>query len=88
MFAAAYPVKSGKAEDIDGALKEFINDFGAPDSMIMDGARSQASKGSLFMARLRRNWVTPVITPPHRPNMNPCETVIRELRKRWYRAIF
>ena len=88
MFAAAYPVKTGKSEDIDSALKEFINDFGAPETMTMDGARSQVTRGSLFMSRLRRNRITPMITPPHRPNMNPCETVIRELRKRWYRAIF
>ena len=43
MFAAAYPIKSGKAADIDEALKGFIQDFRAPESMISDGAKAQTS---------------------------------------------
>jgi len=56
--------------------------------MIVDGAKSQTQRGSAFVSRLRRNRVEPVITNPYRPNMQPAETVIRELRKRWYRGIF
>ena len=48
----------------------------------------QTAKGSSFQAILRKNHVPSVITQPHRPNQNPAETVIRELRKRWYQAIF
>jgi len=88
MFAAAYPVESRKGTDIDQALKDFIQDYGAPESMICDGAKSQTERGSAFVARLRRNRVVPIISNRYRPNMNPCETVIRELRKKWYRAIF
>jgi len=88
MFAAAYPVPSGQGDHIDQALKDFIQDYGAPDSMTMDGAKAQTARGSAFIARLRRNRITPIICNPYRPNFNPSETVIRELRKKWYRAIF
>ena len=88
MFVAGYPTTSAKALDIDVTLKDFINDCGAPTTMTMDGAKSQTARGSAFMSRLRRNHITPIISGPYRPNMNPCESVIRELRKKWYRAIF
>ena len=82
MFAAACPISS-KA-DCDIALKKFLRDYGAPDSMTTDGSREQTAKGSKFQAILRKNNVRSIITQPHRPNQNPAETVIRELRKRWY----
>ena len=88
MFAAAYPTKSGKGCDIDESLRDFIRDYGAPETMICDGAKSQTSRGSEFVARLRKNRIVPVVSNSKHPNMNPCEGVIRELRKRWYRAIF
>ena len=86
MFCEAYPI--AKKSDCDDALKQFIKDYGAPDVMITDGSREQTSKGSKFQATLRKNNVTSVVTQPHRPNQNPSETVIRELRKKWYRAMF
>ena len=86
MFCKAYPI--AKKSNCDEALKQFIRDYGAPDVMITDGSREQTSKGSKFQATLRKNNVTPLVTQPHRPNHNPSETVIRELRKKWYQAIF
>ena len=86
MFCEAYPIKS--KGDCDLALKKFITDYGAPDTMVTDGSREQTSRGSKWQAILRKNNITGVVTQPHRPNQNPAETVIRELRKRWYRNIF
>ena len=54
MFAAAYPVETARGTDIDQALKDFIQDYGAPDCMICDGAKAQTERGSAFVARLRR----------------------------------
>ena len=88
MFCEAYPIRDKTKVEVDGALKRFIKEYGAPDSMITDGSREQTAKGSLFQRTLRKNNIDGVITPPHRPNLNPVETVIRELRKKWYRAIF
>jgi len=86
MFCAAYPII--KKSDCHVALKRFIIDYGAPDSMITDGSREQTSKGSDFSKRLRKSDIRQVITPPYRHNLNPVELVIRELRKRWYRSMF
>ena len=86
MFAEAYPI--AKKSDCGDALRRFLTDYGAPDSMITDGSKEQTGRGSEFQRLLRKNHVPSIVTQPHRPNQNPAETVIRELRKRWYRAIF
>ncbi|MEM7375751.1 MAG: hypothetical protein AAF587_44570, partial [Bacteroidota bacterium] len=88
MFCEAYPMKDKTGNSCSDALKKFIRDYGAPISMITDGSREQTARGSAFNATLRKNKIEPVVTQPHRPQQNPVETVIRELRKRWYRAIF
>ena len=49
MFVDAYPIPSGSGNDEDQALKLFILDYGAPDSMIMDGSKPQPSRSSVFM---------------------------------------
>ena len=41
MCAVAYPLPSGKRNDIYQALKDFIQDYGAPDSMTMGDAKAQ-----------------------------------------------
>ena len=40
------------------------------------------------MARLKKNQITQIISNSRQPNMNPCETVIRELGKKLYQSIF
>ena len=86
MFAEAYPI--AKKSDCGNALKQFLIDYGAPDTMMMDGSHEQTAKGSNFQVILRKNHVPSIIMQPHRPNQNPAETVIHELRKHWYQAIF
>ena len=86
MFAEAYPIT--KKSDCHEALNTFLRDYGAPDSMIMDGSKEQTQKNTKFQATLRKNNVLPIITLPARPNHNPSESVIREVRKKWYRAVF
>ena len=49
MFAAAYPISTGKGEDVDVALKQFIEDYGAPEVMISDGSKAQTSYKSPFV---------------------------------------
>ena len=88
MVAAAYPIPSGSGNNADQALKQFIFEYGVPDSMTMDGSEAQTSRSTAFTARLRINKVMLIVANPYQPNMNPCEVVIWELRKKWYRAIF
>ena len=80
MFAEAYPITHKK--DCGNALKQFLREYGAPDVMITDGSKEQTKPGTAFQSILRKNNVWSVNTPPHRPNYNPAETIIRELRKR------
>ena len=49
MFAAAYLMPSGPGNDVDQALTEFILDYGAPDSMTMDGSIAQNSRNLAFL---------------------------------------
>ena len=86
MFCEAYPIVS-KA-DCDQALKRFIIEYGAPDVMVTDGSPEQTGRNAKFQSTLRKNKVRSSVTNRYSPNQNPVETVIRELRKRWYRAIF
>ena len=86
MFVEAYPI--AKKSDCDDALKEFLRDYGAPDLMITDGSKEQTLPRTKWQARLQKNNIPSVVTPPHCPNSNPAETAIRELRKQWYWGIF
>ena len=86
MFCEAYPIPTkGSCHE---ALKLFLKEYGAPDTMVTDGSREQTSKGTMWQSTLRKNGVTGVVTNAHRPNQNPVETVIQELQKKWYRAMF
>jgi hypothetical protein len=84
-FAAVYPMDSkGKAGD---AFKEFCNEFGVPDKLTFDGSKEQTKGGTTFMKEIRKHNVDYHIIEPERPNQNPAEGVIRELRKRWFRIM-
>eukprot|EP00934_Nitzschia_sp_Nitz4_P004494 Nitzschia sp. Nitz4//scaffold699_size1639//47//1622//NITZ4_009318-RA/size1639-snap-gene-0.2-mRNA-1//-1//CDS//3329556654//4484//frame0 len=86
MFAAVYPITTkGQCHE---TLKQFIADYGAPIRMITDGSAEQTGHLTEFHSRLLRYDIPHHIAGPYRPNQNPAETVIRELRKRWYRTIF
>ena len=74
MFVEAYPI--AKKSDCGNALKQFLIDYGAPDSMTTDGSREQTAKGSNFQVVLKKNHVPSIITQPHRLNQNLAETVI------------
>ena len=49
--------------------------------MTMYGSKAQTGRSSVFIAKLRRNQVIRIVANPNRPNINPCEVVIRDLRK-------
>lgn len=46
IFAAAYP--NEKTSNCHAALKQFISDYGAADSMITDGLKEQTGAGTEF----------------------------------------
>ena len=56
--------------------------------MVTDNAKEEIGKNTVFQAALRKNNIRSLTTNIYSPRQNPAETVIRELRKKWYRAIF
>lgn len=49
----------------DSALKQFITDYSALDSITTDGSGEQTSQGSFWQARLCRNNIIGIIRTPH-----------------------
>ena len=82
-FAEVYPMASKK--DAGSALKTFCYEFGVPDELTIDGSKEQNSPGTLFMKTCRKYDIRVTRTEPERPNENPAEGVIREIRRKWFR---
>ena len=85
-FVEAYPIV--QKGDCHQPLKRFVKEYGSPYEMISDGSKEQTGRRTEFANLLRRYDVNHKIIEPERHNQNPCEGVIRELRKKWYRTIF
>ena len=74
-------------DSIGYSLLNFAHEFGAPEELIFDGAQSQVGPNTLFMKTLRKLFIKYHVSLPRRPNENPSEGGIRELKKRWYRIM-
>ena len=82
IFYKIYSIKNKTGASVDSVLKRFFKKYGVSEKIITDRSKKQISKKSLFLATLRKNRITPEITLPYRPNHNPCEIVIKKLRKK------
>ena len=85
-FAVAYPIVS--KSQAHEPLNAFVRDYGAMDLLISDGANEQVGRHTQFQATLRKYNITHKASERERPNQNPAEGVIREIRRRWYRLIY
>ena len=86
-FSVCYPLQDAKSETLAYTLNNFISDYGAPERLTFDGAQAQAGKHTEFMQCIRRHHIKHHISAPRRPNENPAEAAIREVKKRWYRIM-
>ena len=86
-FSAVYPDTSATGNALGQAYLDFCHDFGVPEHLTFDGATAQVGKKTLFMRSLRKNRSDFHVSSPRRPNENPAEGAIRELKKRWYRVM-
>jgi hypothetical protein len=86
-FQKPYHVQKADGATIGYTLSEFISDFGAPDQLTYDGAAIQVGLKTRFMDLIRRYEIKYHVSAPRRPNENPAEGGIRELKKRWYRIM-
>jgi hypothetical protein len=69
------------------ALRQMGRDYGIMENLTIDGSKEQTAKGSLFMQTMKKNDVQFHITEPYRHNQNRAETVIRELKRKWFRTM-
>ena len=69
------------------ALKSFCREYGVPEHLTFDGSKEQNGRNTESMRQIRQNDIDHQRIEPEFHNQNPCEGVIRELRKKWYRVM-
>ena len=84
-FSACYHMKKANGESVGGSLRDFVSDYGRPDHLTYDGAAVQTGKGTDFHKTARKHEIRYHVSAPRRPNENPAEGAIREIKRRWYR---
>ncbi len=84
-FVKAYPMER---KSLAGqALRQFIRDFGVPEQLTSDGASEQTGPKTEFMQNVRKYEIEHHVSEPHRPQQNRAESVIREVKRRWFRQM-
>ena len=86
-FSACYPVTAANGDLLGQTLRDFSHDFGVPEHLTFDGAMAQVGGSTLFNRTLREYYIKYHVSSPRRPNENPGEGCIREIKKRWYRLM-
>ena len=86
-FAVCYPMTAASGQLIGQSLKDFTHDFGIPNHLTFDGAQAQVGKGTLFMKTVKQYDIKYHVSAPRRPNENPAEGSIGQLKMRWYRVM-
>ncbi|KAI2502896.1 Reverse transcriptase (RNA-dependent DNA polymerase) [Fragilaria crotonensis] len=86
-FKACYPLQKVDGNSVGDALTQFISDYGVPERLTFDGASVQTGPKTRFMDAIRRYEIKYHVSGPRRPNENPAEQGIHELKKRWYRLM-
>ena len=86
-FHVCYPMSNAKGVTIGYTLRDFCHDFGVPANLTFDGALAQVGRNTEFMKAIRKYHIEYHVSGPRRPNENPAEGAIREVKKRWYRIM-
>ena len=84
-FNAVYHLRSANGDSIGYSLSDFVSDYGAPEHLTFDGAQVQVGSNTQFRNTIRKNDIKYHVSGPRRPNENPAEGNIREIKKKWYR---
>ena len=69
------------------ALRQFIRDFGVPEKLTSDGASEQVGANTDFKKNVRKHGIEHHLSEPGRPQQNRAESVIREVKRRWFRLM-
>ena len=80
-FYVPYHMKRANNENVGQSLTRFISDYGIPEHLTYDGAAVQTGSRTLFQDTIRKYWIKPHVSAPRRPNENPVEGAICEIKK-------
>jgi hypothetical protein len=82
-FIVVYPMAS---KSMAGqTLRCFIRECGIPEELVFDGSQEQNGPNTEFSKMIREYGIKAHRAEPERPQQNPAEGTIRELKRRWYR---
>ena len=84
-FAEIYPMAN--KDDSGQALMTFVLELYVPEELMADGSKEKNSPGTEYMECCWRSYIFLTSTKPKRPNQNPSEGVIREVRRRWLQTM-
>lgn len=84
-FSVPYHMARANNENVGYSLQSFVNDYGAPEHLTYDGATVQVGRKTIFQNAIRKYEIKTHVSGPRRPNENPAEGAIREIKRRWYR---
>ena len=83
-FNAPSRLERANGEKVRYSLSDFINEYGAPEHLTYDGAAVQMGSKTRVVDNIRKHEIKTHISGPQRPNENPTEGLIREIKKQWY----
>ena len=84
-FYLVYHMAKATGDKIGDTLPALATDYGVPEHLTMDGFDSQVGQHTKMMKYIRRSEIAYRISHPRRPNENPAEGGIRELKRHFYR---
>ena len=84
-FVKAYPMEKKSMAGL--ALRQFVRDYGVPEKLTSDGASEQTGPRTEFMKTVRKYDIDHHVSEPQRPNQNRAESVIREVKRKWFRQM-
>ena len=86
-FVVPYHLLRANNDNVADTLSAFVHNYGAPETLVFDGAAVQVGSKTRFQDIIRRTGIKHHVSGPRRPNENAAEAAIREVKKRWYRIM-
>ena len=84
-FTACSSQLNEKGDSLGELIEDFLHEFGAPEHLTFNEFGSQFSKSTRFYKNMRKYSIKHHVSAPRRPNKNPDEGVIREIKRRFYK---
>ena len=69
------------------AIRMFINSVAVPGNLTVDGSKEKNGKNTELKKQVRKHNIQLHAIYPERHNQNPVESVVRELRRKWFQVM-